>query len=370
MRVGFVCREYPAIDPHHGGVGAAVETLARSLVEAGHRVRVFAIGERDETIENGEVEVRCLPYSGVLTTALRVRRLLRSELASGELDVIETSEAEAHLLPGGPGSVVRMNGSHHFWCAHLDQQRRWGRLALEQWGVRRAGGLCAVSSFAGEETRRLMRLGTRPIEVLPNPIDTGFFHPDPKSVQPGRVVFVGTVTPKKGVLELCLAFEALRGEQPEAELRLLGRDDGPPGDCTRDRILEALSDWGRERIQFLGAQSRDVVAIEMRRAQLCAFPSYMETQGIVVGEALASGRPAVAASVGPGPETLGQPPAGWTAGPQDVPALAVVLSRALENPRLCDELGARGRHHIEKNYSSESLLERTLRFYQSHSATS
>ena len=254
VKVGFVCREYPAVDPHHGGIGAAVETLAHRLTGLGYEVHVFAVGERQGLERDGGVEIHCLKFEGVLRTVLELRRALAQRLRSGALDVIEAPESEAHLLPGGRGSVVRMNGSHHFWCAHLHQKRRFGRLLLEQWGVRRASGLCAVSSFCAEETRRLMRLGPRSIRVLPNPIDTEFFRPDPADVRPARIVFVGTVTRKKGVIELCRAFDSLRLEHGDAELRLVGRDDGPEERSTRARIEAELSEWGHQHITFLGAQ--------------------------------------------------------------------------------------------------------------------
>ncbi len=368
MNVGFLCAEYPSIDPHHGGIGSAVQTLAHALCDAGHGAKVFSLSDDDGEFEDGPVRGVRLRRASVAGTTLRTRRRLRGLLSEGALDVIEAPETEAHLLPGGPGSVVRMNGSHHFWCEHLDQRRRRSRLLLEQWGIRGASGLCAVSRFAADETVRLMRLGRREVEILPNPVDIDLFCPDPEAVVPGRVVFVGTVTRKKGIVELCQAIASLAPESPHAHLVVLGRDDVPePEASLRARILEDVLPELRHRFDFRGAQPRQVVAQELRTAQVCAFPSYMETQGIVVAEALASGRPAIASSRGPGPETLGDPPAGWLVDPRSVDELTGSLRAALNDAGHCDTLGRRGRIFVEESYSSARLLEKTLAFYRRHS---
>ena len=367
MKVGFLCAEYPTLVPAHGGIGSSVQTLAHCLAEAGHEASVFCLADTDGEFQDGPVHGTKIRRGGTLRSAYRMRRMLRARLSHGELDVVESAETEAHMLPGGSGSVVRMNGSHHFWCAHLEQPRRYVRLFLEQLGIRPAAGLCAVSHFAAEETRRVMRLGRRTIDILPNPIDTDLFSPSPSEVVPGRVVFAGTITEKKGIAELSKVVDALSERMQDLHLIALGRDtEGLNGTSFARSIRDKLSSAGRERIEFRGPVDRPEVARWMRSAQICAFPSYMETQGIVVGEALASGRPAIASRFGPGPETLGRPPAGWLVDPRSTESITAALMEALENPELCNLKGSKGRVFVEREYGDRALLERTVEFYSRH----
>ena len=173
--------------------------------------------------------------------------------------------------------------------------------------MRRATGLCAVSQFAADLTRRSMGLGPRPIEVLSNPVDTVAFAPRPETVVKGSILFVGAITEKKGVRELCASMEHVLRRHPDARLSLVGRDvPGATGIPTlREDIGRGFSEGTRPSTQFLGARPRSEVSRLMASAHVCVFPSYMETQGIVILEAMACGRPVVAPSRGPGPEVLG-----------------------------------------------------------------
>ena len=194
------------------------------------------------------------------------------------------------------------------------------------------------SSTAWQVVRQsLSGIHRRPIEVLPNPVDCDLFVPRPETVVGGRIVFAGTITEKKGVRELCHAVARLVDDEPDARLVLAGRD-GTEGPGFRDAVLGELPGRARDRIEFVGALGRQELADLFATAHLCAFPSYMETQGIVVGEALAAGRPAIASTDGPGPETLGDPPCGWLVPPRSVEALERALRTALSDRELCDRL--------------------------------
>ncbi|MEP6914023.1 MAG: glycosyltransferase family 4 protein [Acidobacteriota bacterium] len=367
LSVGYVCTEYPVFEPHHGGIGSFVQTLATALVDAGHRPTVYGFSDRAREWTDRGVRLVTLPRIGVWSSIRAMQLRIARDLAGGAIDLAESAESEALCLPGGSGSVVRFHGSHHFWCATLPQRKRYGRLLLEQIAIRRARGLCAVSRFAADVTRRAMRLGTRSIEVLTNPVDTNAFTPRPRSVVPGRVLFVGAITEKKGVRELCASMEQVLERHPEAELQLIGRDIPAAGGLLRETIERTLSSRVRRSVQFLGPKSRQDVSREMAAAQICAFPSHMETQGIVFVEGMACGRPVIAPSRGPGPEVLG--PAGecgLLVDPSDPRDIADKINRLLDDPALGNQMGVRGRQRALAQFSLAPCLERNVEFYARH----
>ncbi len=372
MGVGFVCSEYPAFRPSHGGIGSVVQTLARALVDRGHRATVYGFNSRkSESVEQG-VRLVTIPRTGVWSSLRAMRRQLSRDMAAGLVDVVESSESEALTLPGGRGSVVRLHGSHHFWCATLPQPRRYRRLLLEQVAIRRVSGLCAVSQFAADVTRASMHLGERPIDVLPNPVDTTTFAPRPESVVPGRVVFAGSIMRKKGVHELCLSMAHLLQRHPSAELRVIGRDvPGVDGDL-RETILRDLAPSVRSHVHFLGALPRHEVSREMAAAHVCALPSHMETQGLVFVEAMACGRPVVAPGRGPGPEVVGvNDECGLLVDPSDPRDIAAKIGRVLDDPALAERLGLHGRQRALEQFSVSTCLVQNLEFYgrQRHVST-
>lgn len=369
LRVGFVCSEYPAFMPHHGGIGSFVHSIAHALVDDGHAVTVYGFGDRDADGTDGGVALRLLERAAAWPAMRKMQRRLSADLAAGALDLVEAAEAEGHCLPRATGTVVRLHGGHHFWCATLPQPRRYGRSVLEQYALRRASALCAVSRFAADVTRDAVHLGRRPIEVLSNPVDTGQFTPAPDTVRRGALLFVGAITEKKGVRELCAAMPAIRRRHPQAQLSLVGRDILRAPDVTplREHILASMPEELRDHVHFLGPRPRHEVSALMAAAHVCVFPSYMETQGIVLLEAMAAGRPVVASQRGPCPEVLGvDGDCGLLVDPTSPADIADKVLRILDDDALATRMGAQGRARALEQFSLPVCLDRNVAFYRQH----
>ncbi len=94
---------------------------------------------------------------------------------------------------------------------------------------------------------------------------------------PVRFLFVGTVSPRKGVHHLLEAFRRIPREQ--AVLTVVGPS----------AIPQAVLARYRPHVEFTGALSRAEVARQFERAHCFIFPSLFEGGGIVLYEAVASG---------------------------------------------------------------------------------
>ena len=55
---------------------------------------------------------------------------------------------------------------------------------------------------------------------------------------------------------------------------------------------------------------------------------------------------------------------GYLVTPRDVPALAEAIVRILKNPGLGAELGARGKHKVETDFSAEAVAAQTMAVYR------
>ena len=367
MNVGFLCSEYPSLCPDHGGIGSFTQTLARKLVGNGHKATVYAFTDRDAVLDDGGVEVIAVSREGgILKATTKMRKRIRDDLKSGRIDVIESPECESHCLPGGKGTIVRMHGSHHFWCRTLLQKRRLSRLLLEQLGIRSAHRLCAVSRYTAEVTRLAMHLAKRPIEILYNPVDTDRLIPSPESVVKNRIVFVGSIVRKKGIMELCLSMAHVVKRYPDAELIVAGRDcPAPDGSPSFRRVIEGVLDAEpRRHIEFLGHVAHREIKDLMASAHVCVFPSHMETQGLVVAEAMACGRPVLVSDRGPGPEVLGTDgECGLLIDPEDPEDISEKICAVLSGRENAGLMGARGRLRAEGVFSLSACLEKTLQFY-------
>ena len=128
------------------------------------------------------------------------------------------------------------------------------------------------------------------------------------------VLFVGRFYRRKRVDVLLHAAAALRSRIPELEVRMVG--NGPCNSAwralARELKLEGVVTW-------LGDVTRAELAAEFNRAQLFCLPSVQEGFGIVLLEAMAAGRPIVAARAGAVPEVA---PHGLLVEPENAEALA------------------------------------------------
>jgi glycosyltransferase involved in cell wall biosynthesis len=109
-----------------------------------------------------------------------------------------------------------------------------------------------------------------------------------------------------------------------------------------------------ERVTFLGARS-DVPAL-LAAADALVLSSANEGMPNALMEAFAAGTPAVATDVGGVREIMVNGESGFVVPPGDAEALAAAMGRLMElPPSTLRELGASGRHQIEKRFSVAAM---------------
>ncbi len=131
-----------------------------------------------------------------------------------------------------------------------------------------------------------------PVAAVSNGVDLSQFRPGEKAKQP-TVVYVGRIDPEKKVELVVRAFREVLKKVPEAELLIAG--DG----VDRARLEELARELGLEKsVKFLGKVSSSELYQIYQQGWVFATASEIETQGIVLVEAAASGLPLVAVNRG------------------------------------------------------------------------
>ncbi|HEX9633341.1 MAG TPA: glycosyltransferase family 4 protein [Gemmatimonadales bacterium] len=193
----------------------------------------------------------------------------------------------------------------------------------------------AVTVVSNELRARLIAQGVPAdrITTIPNGVDATRFHLRDRAGARRRlgladdgavVLYVGRLSEEKAPGTLIAAMARLRTTHPSAELLLAG--DGP----LRRSLLEQARALGlADHVRFLGHQPHDHIAEWMAAADCLCLSSTREGCPNVVLEALASGVPVVATSVGDLPEVI--TPATGVLVPAGAPAaLADGLGTALD----------------------------------------
>jgi glycosyltransferase involved in cell wall biosynthesis len=213
----------------------------------------------------------------------------------------------------------------------------------------------------------LLRLGSRPIEVIYNPVDTDFFSPRPEVEEDkGLIVYVGTLCKKKGVQQLIQAIPKVLRAAPGTRLWLVGRDwkDPETGKSYMSYLHTLIPADLRDRIIFKGPVEHDEVPNVLAQAWICVFPSLMEAHPVVWIEALSMGKATVASETGPGPEVIQDGVSGLLCNPYDPDSIAEKILRLLWNEELREQIKKEARRQAVERFSISSIIEQNESFYQ------
>jgi glycosyltransferase involved in cell wall biosynthesis len=374
MHICFLCSEYPP--GKHGGIGSFTQTLGRVLAKRGHQITViglYAVERNQREQDEGVCVIRLaqtrVPKMGFFFNGLKLRSALRQLHMERPINILDGSEGSFALLPNSYPSkrIIRMQGGHYFFSTTLGLKPRPWRSWLEKRSFARANALCAVSNFVAETTADLLRLVGDDIEILPNPVDTSFFSPQSRIAErEGLIIFVGTVVEKKGVRELIQAMPLIVNAVPNAHLWIVGRDWVNPdtGKPFRSVLEGIISPQVKGKVIFKGAIDHGDLPSTLAQAQVCVFPSHMESQGIVIVEGMAMGKAVVASQTGPGPEIIEDGVSGLLCDPYDPKSIAEKTIQVLKDAELRRKLGIAARQRAVDFFSVESLVLKNEQFYQ------
>lgn len=332
----------PAID-ERGGVSTVVQLYAEGGLFDDSRVRYlpsFRSGSRRTKVK----------------AALRAWIVLAWLLLRGRV-------AGLHVLMGSHGSfwrkgvlclmatvarrpyVVHVHGAS--FDAYYAAARGWHRALIARL-FRHAAAVVALSPAWIDKLRPICP--TARLQALRNPMRLGCCH-RPAERRPDQLLFLGEISPRKGIAELIEAFARLRRDHPQLRLAIGGTGD--------DALLAAAAArWNvRDAIDMLGWVTGADKGHVLQTATALALPSFQEGQPMVILEAMAAGLPIVASRVGGIPDTLTDEVDGLLVDAGDVDQLTTALDRVLRNPLLADRLATQARRRAEAEFALPAVLD-------------
>ena len=394
------------LPPMLGGEERHVWTLARALAARAHEVTLlgFATGPEEPAESNSEgVRIVRVSTGGsrlpmIYSDPKRpnalplpdplVSRAIRNELSRNRFDVVHAHNwiVNSALGPTARAGVPLVMTLHDYshTCAtkrFMEHGKRrcagpsparclscasshYGVLtgpiivAANAWSARRRADqvshVAAVSSAVAravtfeDDTGWLKGAGLSP-EVIPNFIPDDIVVDEiPPTAPDAPLLFVGDLSLDKGVPTLLEAYRLLEGPPP---LVLAGRS--APG-----------AEWELpDGVQWVGALPHDQVLKLFRSARAVVVPSvWSDPCPTVVLEAMAAGKPVVAAASGGIVDMVVDGVTGLLVPPGDVPALARGIDSVLSDPRRGRAFGAAGRDRA-REFTVSAVVERIERMY-------
>jgi len=241
-----------------------------------------------------------------------------------------------------------------------------------------------------------------------NGVDIDRFCPSPE-VQaanggPARLLYVGRLSPEKGVHVLIRAFKILATSRPTLHLDLVGGAYTQPylylAPDSDDRVMTSLERFygnrlsemvrrqfvlrgkaylydlrreaaGDERIVFHGPVRQTKTIDFYRRAMVLVYPSvWNEPSGLPTFESQACGLPVVSTYSGGIPEYVEDGRTGILVARGDAEELALAIGQLIDNPARAASMGKAGRQRVVERFTWETSARRLADLIESVAAAS
>ncbi|HQY30734.1 MAG TPA: glycosyltransferase family 4 protein [Thermomicrobiales bacterium] len=330
-----------------GGVGEHISHLRDEFVRSGHNVVIIAprshsggldiqdgfygIG-RTVAIPGNRSKVR-LTFDVTLYNA--VKELLDQE----HFDVIHLHEPLTPVLPYMVLLNSRAANVATFHAFRFSNPWYTAFKPYMSFVLGRLDGRIAVSEAAREFVSQYFE---GPYTIIPNGIDPNRFgngEPFPwAGDDTPRILFVGRFNEqRKGFKYLLKAMPMIQQQFPNAELVVVG-----PGEPIR--LAGTIERTRIRNVRFIGQFSKEELPRYFATADLVCAPSVdRESFGIILLEAMASGKPIVATNIPGYAGVMTHEREGLMVPPMDSTGIAVATARLLSDPALRTRLAENGK---------------------------
>lgn len=368
----------------YGGIPRLATTMTRALARRGHDVTVCTTDVRDSRTRASAavsspagIDVKVFPnlsntiaYHLQFFTPIGLRRYMRRSAASFDIAHLHA----CHNLPGviaaqeltraGIPYVVSPNGT----ARPIERRLRAKKLFALTVGRSMLPGAARVVAVSRSETAQLRDMGIddSAIAEISNPIDETEFERSPDASRYRRamgvgdnpvVLFLGKLTPRKGVDHLVQAFARL--SNPRVRLVIAGNDMGAGATIfslvrslrLESRVIRTGLLTGSDRLDALAA------------ADVLVYPSRDEIFGLVPLEALMAGTPVVVCNDSGCGEVISSVGGGLVVATGDVGSLARAIAAILSARDEWRRFAAEAAATVRRRFGSDSICDQLESLY-------
>jgi len=177
----------------------------------------------------------------------------------------------------------------------------------------------------------------------------------------GRILFVGGVEKRKNLENLIKAIKLSKENFPQIALNIVGK---PRDKQYYDKMKELVEKNNLENnINFMGYLDDEELKKEFQKAEIFVLPSYEESQGVVVLEAMAMGKPIVASKWGGISYMVEDKKQGFLVDPQNPKEISEALNSILKNPELKKSMSKNSLIKAKK-FSTTQTVKKTIEYYK------
>ncbi len=412
MKIAFIAQPIdPVIPPHQNSIGIWTYEVGRRLAESNeilvyHKPQGFK-GKKKTRIDGVRFntvplrfDLRFLRYLKIFSERFNFGRPLFAgslyylgyilkiafNLKKEDCDIVHIhnfSQFVPIIRAINPKIKIVLH-MHCEWLTQLDRN-------LIKRRVKYADLIVSCSRYITQKTQQAFPEIKHRCHTIYNGIDLKEFFPKDKtnqaeSLDPIKILYVGRISPEKGVHILLDAFRKVQAGHSDVELHLVG----PPVPAPREYIIDISNDpkvvelapyFSREYISLLKGKIDPEYIDRVKfykhipyanlinlyhRADLFVFPSaWEEPFGMPIVEAMACGLPVVATRGGGIPEIVEDRRNGFLVERGDADALAKAIILLIQDQRLRESFAAEGKKMVQERLTWDRISKDLESAYRS-----
>ncbi len=374
MRIGIDCRTI--LNPGKGeqaGIGHYTYYLVKTLLRLDKKNEYVLFFDsrmscdKAQEFEQANVKVKFFPFSQYrrFLPVSYSHLLITGAIMRERLDLYHAPATSVPLTYRGT-SVVTVHDLAIYKYPKLFPGRQLlsTKLVVPR-SIRRAKQVIAVSESTKRDVRQLFRIAEKRITVIPE----GFVKERAgKGVVDVRekyglarpyVCFVGTLEPRKNILNLIKGFQSVANLPSMKKVDLILA--GAPG-WKYGNVIKAIKDSKYAgRVRYLGYLPHQDKLQLIEHASAFVFPSLYEGFGLPVLEAMSLGTPVITSRVSSLPEVAGT--AAVFVNPHKFKDIGQAIVKIVGNKQLRDRIINEG-HKRASQFTWDTVARETLKVYQ------
>lgn len=365
--IGITC--YPSA----GGSGVIATELGLNLARSGYTVHFISssiplrLQRYQQNVFYHQVDVANYPVFAHPPYTLSLASAMSEVAERYALDILHVHYAIPHAASAflaqqmvGPQRLKVITTLHGTDITLVGQEPTF--FPITRFLIERSDAVTAVSEFLKRETERVFGT-TRPIDVIPNFVDTRHYRPDACRERrswfatPDQKVILHASNFRK-VKNVPAVVEVFARVQQEIPGKLVLAGDGPELPAVRDRV-DALG--LSETVDFVG--HIDDLAELLPCADLVLLPSWHESFGLIALEAMSCGVVVIATDRGGTDEFIDDGTNGFLRDPEDVNGMADTAIRILQDDTLRKQMAEEARRDAVERFGARCVLKQYVALY-------
>jgi phosphatidyl-myo-inositol alpha-mannosyltransferase len=357
-----------------GGVVRHIASLEYHFTRMGHEVRIIAPASKPVT-EYGDRFIhigkpRPIPASGSIariTISFTLHNKVREALEREHFDIVHLHEPLAPTLCTTVLSLSRSVNIGTFHAAEAKPSYRWtkpfGVSGLYKKWFKRLDGRIAVSKPAADYINKHY---PATYHIIPNGIEVESYSPEVEPLpqyKDGKInlLFLGRTEKRKGLEYLLKAYGLLKPDNPNIRLLVVG-----PNSRSFRKYQKQVAESGIEDIVFIDGHhvsDQEKPRYYATADIYCAPATGHESFGIVLLEAMASGKAVVASNISGYASVITNGVEGLLVPPKQEVPLAQAIAQLINDVNLRKQLGERGCCKAA-NYGWDRIAGDVLKYYE------